>query len=194
VNAKGQNTAKIADNMKQGKVRIATVWLCGCSGCHMSFLDLDERLVELAERIELLHSPIADVKDIPEVDVGIVEGGVANEENLHVLKKIRERAKILVSLGDCAGFGCVPMLRNLYDKNEVLERAYIGVESTALGEVPAGEDLPKLFDKVRPIHEFVEVDVHLPGCPPDADAIWTTLKALLEGKVPELCERLLRYD
>lgn len=174
------------------KKRIATVWLCGCSGCHMSVLDLDEQLIDLAALADVVASPITDLKEIPECDVGLVEGSVANEENLHVLKTLREKAKVLVSLGDCAGFGCVPMLRNQFPLDEILERAYVEVESTALGAVPQ-EEVPELLPKVRPIHEFVKVDAWIPGCPPTPEAIWRALAGLLQ--VSEAREpAVLRYD
>ncbi len=174
------------------KKRVATVWLCGCSGCHMSFLDLDERLFDLAALADVVASPIADVKKIPECDIGLVEGSVANEENLEVLKAIREKAKVLVSLGDCAGFGCVPMLRNQFSNEEVLDRAYVEVESTALGAVPRAE-VPLLLPKVRPIHECVKVDAWIPGCPPSPDVIWKAVGALLHGE-PAPAELKLNYD
>ncbi len=173
------------------KKRIATVWLCGCSGCHMSFLDLDERLIDLHALADVVASPVVDVKEFPECDIGIVEGSVANEENLEVLEKLRAKAKILVSLGDCAGFGCVPMLRNHFPNEEVLDRAYVDVESTALGSVPTIE-IPMLTDKVRPIHEHVKVDAWIPGCPPSADAIWAGVSALLTGEPSEHVK--LNYD
>lgn len=173
------------------KKRIATVWLCGCSGCHMSFLDLDEKLIDLAQLADIVASPVADVKEIPECDIGIVEGAIANEENLHVLKQLRARSKVLVSLGDCAGFGCVPMLRNQFSNEEVLDRAYVEVESTALGEVPVVE-VPKLMPKVRPIHEYVKVDAWIPGCPPSPKAIWQAVAGLLGGKPSG--EPVLNYD
>ncbi len=174
------------------KKRIATVWLCGCSGCHMSFLDLDERLIDLAALADFVACPIADVKEIPECDIGLVEGAVANEENLEVLHAIRDKAKILVSLGDCAGFGCVPMLRNQFSRDEVLEHAYVHVQSTALGAVPE-EEVPALSEKVRPIHEHVKVDAWIPGCPPSAEAIWTAVSALLTGEAPK-SPVVLSYD
>jgi NAD-reducing hydrogenase small subunit len=161
--------------------RIATVWLCGCSGCHMSLLDLDEKLIDLAALADVVACPIVDVKDIPECDIGIVEGAVANEENLQVLQQLREKARILVSLGDCAGFGCVPMLRNLFPVDEVLDRAYVEVQSTAMGEVPR-EEVPALLPKVQPIHALVKVDAWIPGCPPSAEAIWKALTGLLAGE------------
>src|SRR5690606_24459929 len=161
-----------------GKKRIATVWLCGCSGCHMSFLDLDEKLIDLTSLADVVASPISDIKEIPSCDIALVEGGIANEENLHVLRTVRERAKVLVSLGDCAGFGCIPMLRNQFDCEEVLERAYVEVESTALGAVP-NEEVPRLLPKVQPIHEYVKVDAWIPGCPPSAETIWKAVAGLL---------------
>ena len=173
------------------KKRIATVWLCGCSGCHMSFLDLDEKLIDLAALADVVASPIADVKEIPECDVGLVEGSVANEENLHVLEAIRAKSKVLVSLGDCAGFGCVPMLRNQFDNQAVLNRAYFDAESNATGALPT-EEVPKLMPKVRPIHEFVKVDAWIPGCPPSPEVIWQALVALLTGKPAD--EPVLSYD
>ncbi len=173
------------------KKRIATVWLCGCSGCHMSFLDLDEKLIDLAGVADVVASPVADVKEIPDCDVALVEGGVANEENLHVLKTVRERARLLVSLGDCAGFGCVPMLRNQFTNDEVLDRAYVEAESNAVGAVPQ-EEVPALLPKVRPIHEIVKVDAWIPGCPPTPEAIWTAVEGLLTGKPAE--EPVLNYD
>jgi NAD-reducing hydrogenase small subunit len=174
------------------KKKIATVWLCGCSGCHMSFLDLDEKLLDLAGLADIVASPIADVKDIPECDIALVEGGIANEENLHVLQTVRARAKVLVSLGDCAGFGCIPMLRNLFPLEEVLDRAYVEVESTALGAVPSVE-VPRLLPKVRPIHECVKVDAWIPGCPPTPAAIWQAVAGLLTG-APAESNAALSYD
>jgi NAD-reducing hydrogenase small subunit len=183
--------ARPSETRAMAKKRIATVWLCGCSGCHMSFLDLDEKLIDLAALADIVASPIADVKEIPDCDIGIVEGAVANEENLHVLQQIRARSKVLVSLGDCAGFGCVPMLRNQFTNEEVLDRAYVEVESTAMGEIPTVE-VPKLLPKVRPIHEFVKVDAWIPGCPPTPQAIWRAVAELLGAKPAG--EPVLNYD
>lgn len=176
------------------KPKVATVWLGGCSGCHMSLLDLDERLVDIAKAVTLTASPITDIKEPPEVDVAIVEGAVCNTDNLAVLRKIREKAKILVALGDCACFGGVPTMRNFFDLQEVLQRGYVGTESTALGEVPESEELPRLLDKVQPLSYFVKVDASLPGCPPSADAIYYALTELVQGRLPAASGDLLRYD
>jgi NAD-reducing hydrogenase small subunit len=174
------------------KPRIATAWLGGCSGCHMSFVDMDERLIDLAPLIDLVYSPIIDVKEFPtDVDATLVEGAVANEENLHHLKLIRERTKFLVSFGDCAVTGNVTAMRNPLRKAEaVLKRAYI--ENVDLNpRRPADPGVvPVLLDRVRPVHEVVPVDVYLPGCPPSADLIHFVLTELVAGRIPDLKDRL----
>src|SRR3974390_700039 len=111
------------------KLRVATVWLGGCSGCHMSFLDLDEFLIELASKIDLVYSPVIDVKEYPQdVDVCLVEGAVCNQDNLEIIHTIRQRTKVLVSFGDCAVTANVPAIRNqlgLSNVESVLQRAYV---------------------------------------------------------------------
>ena len=165
-----------------GLLRLATVWLGGCSGCHMSFLDLDEWLIELARRVELVYSPIADVREFPEgVDVALVEGAVANEEHRDMVRKVRARSRVLVSFGDCAVTGNVTALRNpLGVALEVLRPVY--------GEhVPdEREVVPLLLDRVQPVHAVVDVDFYLPGCPPPARRIRAVLEALLRGEQPVL--------
>jgi NAD-reducing hydrogenase small subunit len=174
------------------KPRIATAWLGGCSGCHMSFVDLDERLIEIAPLVDLVYSPLADVKEFPEdVDATLVEGAVANEENLHQIELIRERTKVLVSFGDCAVTGNVTAMRNPLRRAEpVLKRAYI--ENVDLNpRRPADPGIvPALLDRVRPVHEVVPVDVFLPGCPPSADLIHFVLTELVAGRLPDLKDRL----
>ncbi len=173
-------------------VRLATVWLGGCSGCHMSFLDLDERLIDLAPRIRLVYSPIMDIKAFPEhVDVTLVEGAVANEDHLHLIRTIRERTKLLVAFGDCAVTGNVTALRNPLGRAEpVLQRAYVE-NATIQGRLPQHEGIvPALLDRVMPVHQVVPVDLFLPGCPPSADLIHTVLTDLLDGRTPDLSGRL----
>jgi len=176
------------------KVKVATVWLGGCSGCHMSFLDLDERLVELVKLVDITASPITDVKEIPDVDVGIVEGAVCNDENEHVLRTLRAHCKVLIALGDCAITGNIPALRNQFKLEEVVARGFVETESTQVGDIPAAPVVPALLNRVRPIQELVKVDVHIPGCPPDADTIWFALTELLAGRMPKWTEKNLCYD
>ena len=163
------------------KLTLATVWLDGCSGCHMSFLDMDERLLELAELVDVVYSPIVDPKDYPDqVDIALVEGAVASEADVAKIKKIRAHTKTLVSIGDCAVTGNVPAMRNPFGPQPILERAYLENVS-AQPQIPTIE-VPKLLKVVRPVHEFVNVDVYLPGCPPSADTFYTALVALVTGK------------
>ena len=176
------------------KVRVATMWLSGCSGCHMSFLDLDERIVELVKLVDILYSPIVDVKEIPNVDVGIVEGCVNNNEQEHELKILRSRCKVLIALGDCAVTGNIPGLRNQFTLKDCLLRAYEQTESTKISCIPNDPVVPVLNAKARPLQEFVKVDLSIPGCPPDADTIWYALTELLAGRMPQWTEKNLRYD
>ena len=167
------------------KLRLATVWLDGCSGCHMSFLDMDERLISLSEKAELVYSPLVDAKVYPDnVDVALVEGGVATEEDLHKIQLIRKHTKTLVSLGDCAVTANVPSMRNPFGVKAVCDRAYR--ENVTLDAGIPDQVVPKLLDKVRPVHEVVPVDVFVPGCPPSADTIHFVLKELLECRQPDL--------
>jgi NAD-reducing hydrogenase small subunit len=170
------------------RTRLATVWLDGCSGCHMSFLDIDERLLELADQIELVYSPLVDRKDFPdEVDVTLVEGAVSSEEDLEKIRHIREHTRILVSLGDCAVTGNVPSLRNSIGAEPVLQRAYLDPQLTN-PHIP-DQVIPRLLPIVRPVHSVVNVDVYVPGCPPKADVIFWVLSELLAGRMPDLSGR-----
>ncbi len=169
------------------KPRLATVWLESCSGCHMSFLDMDERLIELADKIEVVYSPLVDAKEFPEgVDLTIVEGALSNSEDLERIRQIRARTKVLVSLGDCAITANVPAMRNPFKVAEVLKRAF--VENATLDPQIPQQVVPALLPQARPIHEFVTVDVFVPGCPPSADTIYLALCELLEGRTPDLTE------
>jgi NAD-reducing hydrogenase small subunit len=165
------------------KIRVATCWLDGCSGCHMSLLDTDERLLALAPFIDLVWGPLVDPKEFPEnVDVTLVEGAISSEEDVHRIKQIRARTKILISLGDCAITGNVPAMRNKFGSDAVLRRAYL--ENVASDPQIPREIIPALLPTTRPIHEFATVDVFVPGCPPPADLIYSVLSQLLEGKIP----------
>ena len=167
------------------KFKLATVWLDGCSGCHMSFLDMDERLVALAERAELVYSPLVDVKEFPpDVDITLVEGAVSTIGDLAKILRIRAHTRMLIALGDCAVTGNVPGLRNLVGAEATLGRAFReNVDSTP--QVPV-KGLPLLLSRVRPVHEVVKVDLFIPGCPPPADALYFALSELLAGRTPDL--------
>ena len=174
------------------KVKLATVWLAGCSGCHMSFLDLDEWLIDLAENVDVVYSPVgSDIKEYPEdVDVCLVEGAVANEENLHLIKQVRERTKFVISFGDCAVTANVPAMRNMLGGTEpVLKRCYLelGDGKVQLPHFPG--IVPELLDRVRPVHEVISVDLFMPGCPPDANRIRATIEPLLKGEKPVMAGR-----
>lgn len=168
-----------------GKIRLATVWLDGCSGCHMSLLDTDERLIDLAQHVQVVWGPLVDAKEFPEaVDVTLVEGAVSSEEDLHRIKLVRSRTKLLVSLGDCAVTGNVPAMRNKFGADAVLKRAYL--ENATLDAQIPREMIPALLPHTRPVHELVTVDLHIPGCPPPAGLIFSVLTDLVQGRTPRV--------
>ncbi len=170
------------------KIKVATVWLAGCSGCHMSFLDLDEWLFELSKYVDIVYSPIADLKEFPDnVDATLVEGAIANEENLELAYKIRERSKVVISFGDCAITANVPAMRNMLGKSDsVLKRAYLEL-GTITPQLPNEPGIvPPLLEQVRPLHEVIDVDLFIPGCPPPAPRIKEVLEALVQGKSPAM--------
>lgn len=170
------------------RTRIATVWLDGCSGCHMSFLDIDENLLLLADQIELVYSPLVDRKDFPpEVDVTLVEGAISSVEDLEKIRHIRKHTKLLVSLGDCAVTGNVPTLRNTVGAESVLRRAYL--DPDLLDPQVPNVVVPALLPIVRPVHSAVKVDVYIPGCPPSASTILYALSELLAGRMPDLSQK-----
>jgi NAD-reducing hydrogenase small subunit len=174
------------------KKRLATVWLGGCSGCHMSLLDLDERLLEVARLADIVKSPVVDRKEFPETDIALVEGAVANEEHLEEIQVIRRKSKVLVAFGDCAVTANVPAMRNPLPKEAVLARSYLEGPSNIQGVIPT-EEIARLIDRVCPLHEVVKVDYYLPGCPPSADLIFYVLFELLNDRVPVLEGERLRY-
>jgi NAD-reducing hydrogenase small subunit len=178
------------------KPRLATVSLTGCFGCHMSLLDIDERILELADLVDLDCSPFDDKKafDRP-VDVGFIEGGCANEHNVRVLRDFRKNCRVLVSVGACAINGGVPAMRNNISLKECLEDVYLrGVTLEDGAMIPNDEELPLLLDRVYPSHEIVKIDYFLPGCPPSGDAMWEALRALLTGREPVLPYNLFKYE
>jgi len=183
---------------RAGKIKVATIGLCGCWGCTLSLLDLDERLMPLMSKITLTRSSITDVKRINErCVVGFVEGGVANEENIETLEHFRENCDILISVGACAVWGGVPAMRNVVELKDCLTEAYVDSVTAVPGAkavIPLHPDLPRITTKVYPCHEVVKMDYFIPGCPPSGDAIWTVLSDLLAGREPELGHGLLHYD
>ena len=176
------------------KLRVATCSLAGCFGCHMSLLDIDERILELAQHVEFDRSPINDIKKVGPCDVGLVEGGLCNAENVHVLKAFRQNCRILVAVGACAITGGVPAMRNNVSLWECFREVYQYEPGTEGHVIPNDRELPLPFDKVHPIQEVVRVDYFLPGCPPSGDAIWKFLTDLIAGRTPHLGHGLLRYD
>jgi NAD-reducing hydrogenase small subunit len=174
------------------KVKVASAWLDACAGCHMSFLDLDEALVGLADVIELTATPVTDIKEFPQVDVGILEGAIGNEHDEHVAKDLRAHCKILMVWGDCSCFGGIVAMRNLFTKEEIFERVY-HTESTVSGKIHCSEELPPLT-KVRSVGEVVKVDCYVPGCPPSAKTIHYALAELLEGRIPVIPSEMMRFD
>jgi NAD-reducing hydrogenase small subunit len=180
-----ENARATMNAQSHERVSVATVWLDGCSGCHMSFLDMDERLIELADLIDIVYSPFVDNKVFPEqVDLTLVEGSVSSDEDLSKIKKIRERTRLLISMGDCAVTGNVPSMRNPFGTEKVLQHIYL---KNAPGEI-----VPHLLPRVVPIHQVVPVDAFLPGCPPSADVLYFALTELLAGRIPNL-ENLTRF-
>ncbi len=177
------------------KPKLASDWMAGCAGCHMSLLDIDERILQIAELVDIRATPITDLKEPDEsgVDVGILEGGINNTANEEVAHKMRKRCKLLVALGDCAVFGGVPAMRNFFKMDDVLRRAYIETESTdEEGKIPDDPELARMT-RVRAVHEVVPVDVFVPGCPPDPDVIFYVLSELAQGRIPELKDDKLHW-
>jgi len=178
------------------KPKVASDWLAGCAGCHMSFLDIDERIVPLIDLVDLRATPITDLKEPDEdgVDVGILEGAINNSFNEEVARKMRSRSKILVALGDCAVFGGIPAMRNFFTLEESLKRAYVETPSTdASGKIPSSPELATMT-RVRAVHEVVPVDIFIPGCPPDADIIFYALTELAQGRIPKLENNNLMWN
>jgi len=177
------------------KLKLATVSLAGCFGCHMSLLDIDERLLQLLEQIEFDRSPLTDIKAIGRCDIGLIEGGLCNAENVQVLRDFRMNCKTLVAVGACAINGGLPAQRNQRDVGKMLRDIYCrptGPEARC--QIPNDPELPLPLNQVHPIHEVVHVDYFLPGCPPSAEAIWSFLTDLLAARTPQLGPSLIRYD
>jgi len=184
----------MADVTVPVKFRVATASLAGCFGCHMSFLDIDERLFELVQHVEFDRSPLTDIKRVGKCDIGLIEGGVCNTENVHVLREFRHNCRILVAVGACAINGGLPAQRNHLPLEGVLQEVYLTSPGLSAGLIPDDPELPLPLDKVHPLHEVVHVDYVIPGCPPSADAIWSVLGDLIAGREPALAQRLIHFD
>jgi NAD-reducing hydrogenase small subunit len=179
----------------QPKLKLATVSLAGCFGCHMSLLDIDERLFELIELIEFDRSPLTDIKTLGQCDIGLIEGGLCNAENVQVLRDFRAHCKTLVAVGACAINGGLPAQRNHLDLATLLTDVYHSRPGMSSGSaIPNDPELPLPLNQVRPIHEVVHVDYFLPGCPPSAETFWCFLNDLMAGRTPHLGHASLRYD
>jgi NAD-reducing hydrogenase small subunit len=161
----------------------------------MSLLDIDERIITVAELADLRSTPVTDLKEPDEggVDVGILEGGINNTYNEEVAHKFRKRCKLLVALGDCAVFGGVPAMRNLFPLEDALRRAYVEADSNdSEAMIPSDPELAQMT-RVRALHEVVPVDIFVPGCPPDADTIFYVLAELAQGRKPVLDDGKLQW-
>jgi NAD-reducing hydrogenase small subunit len=177
------------------KLKLATVSLAGCFGCHMSLLDIDERLFDLIDKVELDRSPLTDVKTLAHCDVGLIEGGLCNAENVHLLRQFRAQCTTLVAVGACALNGGLPAQRNHIELGSMLHEVYEARAGLATGcQVPNDPELPLLLNTVRPLHEVVHIDYSLPGCPPPAQAFWYLLTDLLAGRPPQVHRGLIQYD
>jgi len=173
---------------------IASVSLCGCFGCHMSILDIDEKLLDLVKLVTFNRTPLTDIKDLEHCAIGLIEGGIANEENIKIIKDFREQCDILVAVGACAITGGIPAMRNHLSVQECLNESYLDGLGLDGPLIPDDPEIPKLLDKVYPVHEVVKIDYSLPGCPPSADAIWAFLTELLNGNPVQLDYQQIHYD
>ncbi len=160
----------------------------------MSLLNIDDVFIDLAGKVEFVKSPIVDMKNFDECDIAIVEGAVADEDDLRELKEMREKSETLIALGDCAVFGGMTAFRNLFEKDEVLRRGYVETETTKKGRIPKGKDVPGLLDQAEPLGAHVKVDLYIPGCPPDAESISFVLMNLIEGKMASLPPKMIHFD
>ena len=171
------------------KARIGTCWLDGCSGCHMSLLDIDEAVVAVLEKADIVFGPLVDAQEWPEdVDVAVIEGAVSSQDDLELAQTARARSKFVIARGDCAVTGNVPSMRNGIPTAKLLERVYVE-GATAQPGVPT-DGVPALLKQAGPLHSAIKVDLHVPGCPPKPEAILFVLGELLEGRTPDLGNKL----
>lgn len=179
-----------------GKPKVATVWLEGCAGCHMSFLDLDENLLDVLAAVDLTVTPITDFKDydFPDATLGIIEGAVGNVEQEEIIHKLRHKCQLLMAWGDCAVLGGINAMRNPIPTDELLRKGYLETAGTVTQVLPIHEELPPLLPKVLAANEVVPVDIYVPGCPPSPEAILYALKEILQGRIPKLPTGIMHFD
>ncbi|MEN8124928.1 MAG: 2Fe-2S iron-sulfur cluster-binding protein [Bacteroidota bacterium] len=191
------NNGKNVELIENDKFIVATTSLAGCFGCHMSLLDIDTEILDVLEIVEFNKSPLTDIKNFSKrCDVGLIEGGCANSENIEVLKEFRKKCDILIAFGECAIMGGIPAMRNFVPLKECLEEAYIHGMTSEIGAniIPNHEDIPKLLNNVYPCTEIVKIDYFIPGCPPNANHIWKVVKSILLGKEFSITHDEFKYD
>lgn len=186
-------------------VKVAEEWLNICGGCEVTILDIGEPLLDLLPNLEFVHIPVLmDHKyfgqtgekqelEIPEADVGIISGGIRNEEEKQIAQEMRKKCKILIALGSCACYGGIPALANQYTLNELYDKVYRGSKTTKPADNPT-EDLPAMTDRVYALDELIKIDVYIPGCPTAPELVAEALTCLLQGKPFTLPERSVCDD
>jgi len=195
----------VIPSLKNGKAKkedhekfiVATTSLAGCFGCHMSLLDIDTDILDVFDIVEFNKSPLTDIKKFSKrCHVGLIEGGCANAENVHILREFRKKCDILIGFGECAIMGGIPAMRNFIPLKECLEESYLNGMTSEIGAdvIPAHEDLPKLLNNVYPCNEVVKIDYYIPGCPPNAHHIWKVVKSILLGEEFSITHDEFKYD
>jgi F420-non-reducing hydrogenase small subunit len=174
-------------------VRLAEEWFAICGGCEVTILDIGEPLLDILKQVQIVHMPVLmDHKlygqtgegtqmEIPEAEVGMIAGGIRNEEHKKIAQEMRKKCKTLIALGSCACFGGIPALANQYATEEMLEKVYRGSVTTESNGLPK-EEIPALTDRVYAVHEVVKIDLALPGCPTTPEMVTGALLSLLGGK------------
>lgn len=188
---------KIVAKEDHEKFIVATTSLAGCFGCHMSLLDIDTDLLDMLKIVEFNKSPLTDIKKFSKrCHVGLIEGGCANSENVHVLEEFRKKCDILIGFGECAIMGGIPAMRNFVPLEECLQEAYLNGITSEIGAdiIPQHEDIPKILNNVYPCNEVVKIDYYIPGCPPNAQHIWKVVKSILLGEEFSITHDEFKYD
>lgn len=189
--------SKKVEKDEQDKFIVATTSLAGCFGCHMSLLDIDDGILDIIDIVEFNKSPLTDIKNFSKrCHVGLIEGGCANAENVHVLREFRKKCDILIGFGECAIMGGIPAMRNFVPLKECLEESYINGITSELGAdiIPGHDDIPKLLNNVYPCNEIVKIDYYIPGCPPNAQHIWKVVKNILLDEEFSIAYDEFKYD